>query len=226
MFSQVAKLLSTTGDPNTACFLGSAQIDGSVEGAARAGEYRIVYATPEKFTTPGFMDDLARLHSSGKLAFVAVDEVGPTPPKCFVCCLCTCTRVRACCALLVCSLYTFGWVYLDALDTVLLAHLRASLLCSCAVLVCSLCAFGGAVRVCTTITQCHCAPLYAYLTRHRIAQPQRRSRLVCMRLRVAINSCFVCLRHLCTDGSVCVLTRSPRCIARHVEGTLRVRVEP
>jgi hypothetical protein len=79
---------------------------------------------------------------------------------------------------------------------------RALVRAGCAVLVCSLCAFGGAVRVCTTITQSYCAPLYAYRTRRRIAQPQRRSRLVCMRLRLAINSCFVCLRHFCTDGSL------------------------
>jgi superfamily II DNA helicase RecQ len=57
-----------------ACFLGSAQLTPGVEADARSGKYRLVYVTPEKFTTASFMADMGVLHTAGDLLFVAVDE--------------------------------------------------------------------------------------------------------------------------------------------------------
>ena len=58
MTDQVAALNHTIGGgKEISCFLGSAQMDGSVESRALAGEYKVVYITPEKLYT-GFLDRL------------------------------------------------------------------------------------------------------------------------------------------------------------------------
>ena len=58
MTDQVAALNHTIGGgKEISCFLGSAQVDGSVESRALAGEYKVVYITPEKLYT-GFLDRL------------------------------------------------------------------------------------------------------------------------------------------------------------------------
>ena len=57
-----------------ACFLGSAQPDRSVDERVLAGEYALIYLTPEKLEN--FSAGLASLHRSGRrcIAVVAVDE--------------------------------------------------------------------------------------------------------------------------------------------------------
>jgi superfamily II DNA helicase RecQ len=68
-------------DEPIAAFLGSAQLDASVERNALQGKYKILYVTPEKMTQDAFLDQLARLHSStssssrnNKICLIAVDE--------------------------------------------------------------------------------------------------------------------------------------------------------
>eukprot|EP01043_Picozoa_sp_COSAG02_P008478 COSAG02_NODE_272_length_26345_cov_761.363179_5_plen_1026_part_00 len=58
-----------------ACFLGSAQTDTTVDDRVAAGEYELVYLTPEKLIS--FAERLARLHRRGgtsHIVLVAVDE--------------------------------------------------------------------------------------------------------------------------------------------------------
>ena len=55
-----------------AVFLGSHQTDRSIEGRVRAGEFSIVYVTPEKLVLGGSFELLHAMRD--KLALVAVDE--------------------------------------------------------------------------------------------------------------------------------------------------------
>ena len=59
---------------DVAVFLGSAQMDADAERRALAGEYELVYVTPEKATGDYFMNGLKRMAADGRLALVAVDE--------------------------------------------------------------------------------------------------------------------------------------------------------
>jgi ATP-dependent DNA helicase RecQ len=74
MQDQVHKLngLSDTdgGTKNLATYLGSGQLDPMEETRALRGEYLLVYITPEKLLSNGFLDRLARLN----LCVIAVDE--------------------------------------------------------------------------------------------------------------------------------------------------------
>ncbi len=55
-----------------ACFLGSAQLDASVEGKAFSGKYQLVYLTPEKLMIS--LDKLVALHRSVGISLLAIDE--------------------------------------------------------------------------------------------------------------------------------------------------------
>ena len=56
-----------------ACFLGSAQEDSSIEARALAGEFLIIYITPEKLQI--FLPQLGRLHTTQRrIGILAVDE--------------------------------------------------------------------------------------------------------------------------------------------------------
>lgn len=77
MSDQVRKLNATVGAArgrDLAAFLGSAQSDPSVEQRACAGEYAVVYVTPEKLAVGGLLDRLAQLHARSGLCLVAIDE--------------------------------------------------------------------------------------------------------------------------------------------------------
>jgi len=74
MEDQVARLNSKSlkrGASEVAAFIGSAQTDPFVEPRAKAGEFALVYATPEKLFFPGstFLSDIRE-----RLAFVVIDE--------------------------------------------------------------------------------------------------------------------------------------------------------
>ena len=74
MMDQVKALNHNVGGGREiACFLGSAQTDGSVEGRALGGEFRLVYVTPEKLYT-SFLDRLQPLVEGGQVGMLAVDE--------------------------------------------------------------------------------------------------------------------------------------------------------
>eukprot|EP01043_Picozoa_sp_COSAG02_P007686 COSAG02_NODE_234_length_27784_cov_12.556872_17_plen_997_part_00 len=74
MTDQVAALNHTIGGgAEIACFLGSSQMDGSVEGRALSGEFKLVYVTPEKLYT-SFLDRLQPLIERGAVGMLAVDE--------------------------------------------------------------------------------------------------------------------------------------------------------
>ena len=72
MMDQV-KTLNMTCGREVACFLGSAQADRSVEDRALRGDYRLVYATPEKTANQDLAGALDR-SCPGGLALIAVDE--------------------------------------------------------------------------------------------------------------------------------------------------------
>ena len=88
MQDQVHKLngLQSTGDNKNQCvelaaFLGSGQTDATVEQrAVGAGEYRLIYVTPEKLLSGNLLERLARLHTVGsknnnkEIAVIAIDE--------------------------------------------------------------------------------------------------------------------------------------------------------
>lgn len=57
-----------------ACFLGSAQTDYTVEQDALNGHYLIVYLTPEKLCSEGFLNRLTPLVTANRLALLAIDE--------------------------------------------------------------------------------------------------------------------------------------------------------
>ncbi len=59
---------------DVATFLGSGQADHSAEMRALSGQYLLVYCTPEKATSSGFLDQLSSLHASRGLSLIAVDE--------------------------------------------------------------------------------------------------------------------------------------------------------
>lgn len=65
-----AQRLNGLSDKTLATYLGSAQLDGMEEERALRGDYRLVYITPEKLMTSGFLDRLAHLD----LCCIAVDE--------------------------------------------------------------------------------------------------------------------------------------------------------
>jgi ATP-dependent DNA helicase RecQ/Werner syndrome ATP-dependent helicase len=69
MQDQVQRL-NGISNQKLATYLGSGQMDGTEEMRAFQGEYRLVYITPEKLTTAGFLDRLANLD----LCCIAVDE--------------------------------------------------------------------------------------------------------------------------------------------------------
>ena len=74
MQDQVAKL-NGQGDRQLATFLGSGQPDPTQETKALRGEFPLVYVTPEKLLSNGFLEQLADLHSKrGALSLFAVDE--------------------------------------------------------------------------------------------------------------------------------------------------------
>ena len=67
--------LNNLCNTNVATFLGSGQNDGSADARALRGEYLLVYLTPEKITSDGFLSAMASLHNrGGGLSLVAVDE--------------------------------------------------------------------------------------------------------------------------------------------------------
>ena len=49
-------------------------MDHSAEARAFAGDYLLVYASPEKLLGSSMLDAMAHLHRAGKLALVAFDE--------------------------------------------------------------------------------------------------------------------------------------------------------
>lgn len=69
----INRTASTVAGKPLACFLGSGQRDPTVEARALAGEFLVIYITPEKLET--YIPELVRLHTSGKpLGLLAVDE--------------------------------------------------------------------------------------------------------------------------------------------------------
>ena len=73
MQDQCHKLNFLSGQP-VATYLGSAQQDPQEEQKALRGEYRLVYVTPEKLVTAGFLDRLAHLHQTKPIGLFAIDE--------------------------------------------------------------------------------------------------------------------------------------------------------
>ena len=74
MTDQVAALNHMVGGgKEIGCFLGSSQMDGSIESRALSGEFRVVYLTPEKLYT-GFLERLQPLVERGAIGMLAVDE--------------------------------------------------------------------------------------------------------------------------------------------------------
>ena len=73
MQDQCNKLNGLSQEP-LATFLGSGQLDASQEAAALAGKYRLVYVTPEKLLSGGFLEQLARMHTLRPLSLIAIDE--------------------------------------------------------------------------------------------------------------------------------------------------------
>ena len=56
------------------CILGSANKDRGIEEAALRGDYLLVYLTPEKLSSDGFLDELAPLAKRNGILLLAVDE--------------------------------------------------------------------------------------------------------------------------------------------------------
>jgi RecQ family ATP-dependent DNA helicase len=74
MEDQVHKLNGLCDEP-LGTFLGSGQIDPTMEERALNGEFPIVYVTPEKIMAGNFLDRLASMHTSLKrILLIAVDE--------------------------------------------------------------------------------------------------------------------------------------------------------
>jgi ATP-dependent DNA helicase RecQ len=61
---------SSSSGSSLATYLGSAQMDSSMERRALQGEFRLVFCTPEKLQAPGFLDAMGNLD----LCLVAIDE--------------------------------------------------------------------------------------------------------------------------------------------------------
>eukprot|EP00929_Paragymnodinium_shiwhaense_P099547 TRINITY_DN61241_c0_g1_i1.p1 TRINITY_DN61241_c0_g1~~TRINITY_DN61241_c0_g1_i1.p1 ORF type:complete len:774 (-),score=176.03 TRINITY_DN61241_c0_g1_i1:101-2422(-) len=75
MFDQVTQFnrkMSAPGQPK-ACLLGSAQETADMERRALAGEFTLVYVTPEKLTS-NLLDGFRDLYDQGRIALLAVDE--------------------------------------------------------------------------------------------------------------------------------------------------------
>ena len=70
MQDQVHKL-NGLSEHNVATYLGSAQMDPNEETKALRGDYPLVYVTPEKLVSAGFLD---RLSQQVDLCLIAVDE--------------------------------------------------------------------------------------------------------------------------------------------------------
>ena len=68
------KIGSTLEGRPLACLLGSANKERGVEEAALRGEYLLVYLTPEKLCSDGFLSRLGPLEKAGGLLMLAVDE--------------------------------------------------------------------------------------------------------------------------------------------------------
>jgi RecQ family ATP-dependent DNA helicase len=73
MQDQVHKLNGLSKEP-VATFLGSAQQDPQEERKALQGDYNLIYVTPEKLATAGFLNQLAQLHAHKSIALFAIDE--------------------------------------------------------------------------------------------------------------------------------------------------------
>ena len=74
MEDQVHKLNGLSEQP-LATFLGSGQVDASMEERAMDGEFPLVYVTPEKMLSMNFLDRLAHLHKhKNRLSVIAIDE--------------------------------------------------------------------------------------------------------------------------------------------------------
>ena len=75
MQDQVHKLnhlgLVNEGEPPLATYLGSGQLDASQESKAMRGDFLLIYVTPEKLQTSGFLDRLSKLNHVG---LIAIDE--------------------------------------------------------------------------------------------------------------------------------------------------------
>jgi ATP-dependent DNA helicase RecQ/Werner syndrome ATP-dependent helicase len=74
MEDQVHKLNGLSEQP-LATFLGSGQVDVSMEDRALDGQFPLVYVTPEKLLSINFLDRLAHLHKNkNRLSVIAIDE--------------------------------------------------------------------------------------------------------------------------------------------------------
>lgn len=73
MQDQVHKLNGLSKEP-VATFLGSAQQDPQEERKALQGDYNLIYVTPEKLATAGFLNQLAQLHAHKPIGLFAIDE--------------------------------------------------------------------------------------------------------------------------------------------------------
>jgi ATP-dependent DNA helicase RecQ len=77
MQDQVHKLnyFMNNNSNNVATFLGSGQLDKNEESSALQGRYLLIYLTPEKLLSPGFLQQLATLHKTRReIGLVAIDE--------------------------------------------------------------------------------------------------------------------------------------------------------
>ena len=74
MQDQVHKLNGLSDAP-LATFLGSGQMDPHAESGALNGDYQLVYVTPEKLLSAGFLEALAHMHQKKRtISLMAVDE--------------------------------------------------------------------------------------------------------------------------------------------------------
>jgi superfamily II DNA helicase RecQ len=67
-----------------ATYLGSGQLDANQEMRAMRGEFRLIYVTPEKLQTNGFLDRLATL----PVGLIAIDESHCVRSVCTMCMMC------------------------------------------------------------------------------------------------------------------------------------------
>lgn len=75
MQDQVSKLNGLTEGAPIATYLGSSQLDMNEERKALEGDYRLVYVTPEKLLSDGFLSRLQQMHLYRKqLCLLAIDE--------------------------------------------------------------------------------------------------------------------------------------------------------
>ena len=76
MTDQVERLNNTVGrgTRRVAAFLGSAQMDDTIEGRAFAGEFPLIYMSPEKLMAGSTLSRLAEMHARTPLLLFAIDE--------------------------------------------------------------------------------------------------------------------------------------------------------